>query len=199
MRVILIRHGETKGNREKRYIGRTDEPLLDPAFQAATHSARERVQNVYVSPMLRAQQTARRLFPEAELRLLEDLREMDFGAFEGKTAKELENDPEYRHWVGGGCILPCPGGDGMEGFAARVKAAFLQAVQESLLRGDDHLAIVAHGGTIMAIMAQLAYPKRSYHEFQVRNLSGYTATLDENTWEQEPALTAYEVLPALSV
>ena len=51
---------------------------------------------VYVSPLCRAVDTARVLFPAARLVPVHDLREMGFGIFEGRNYVEMERDPDYR-------------------------------------------------------------------------------------------------------
>ena len=59
MDIFLIRHGMTPGNREHRYIGRTDEPLSEEGRAALLPPAwADQVESVCVSPMLRARQTA---------------------------------------------------------------------------------------------------------------------------------------------
>ena len=54
---------------------------------------------VFCSPMLRAQQTAEVLFPNAKLTILQDLREMNFGKFENRPITELVKDPEFAQWM----------------------------------------------------------------------------------------------------
>ena len=67
MRVRLIRHGQTAGNRLRRYIGVTDQPLSPEGIEAANRHAKDlTLDRVYVSPLTRARQTAAILFPNAE-------------------------------------------------------------------------------------------------------------------------------------
>ena len=73
MEVILIRHFKTKGNLEKRYIGRTDEPLYIPAAPE-TKMIEEDIEHVVVSPMMRCRQTAGILFPGKTQIVCENLR-----------------------------------------------------------------------------------------------------------------------------
>ena len=62
MRVIFIRHGMTKGNEEKRYVGRTDEPLSrrgrEQILQKKTDGVYPPAGAVWSSPMRRCLQTA---------------------------------------------------------------------------------------------------------------------------------------------
>ena len=88
MRLVMLRHGATAGNEERRYVGRrTDEPLSDLGrTQCARLGTFGQVCAVYTSPLLRARQTARLCFPSARIIPVEDLAEYDFGAFEGRSA-----------------------------------------------------------------------------------------------------------------
>ncbi len=131
---------------------------------------------VYVSPLKRARETASILFPKAVQVVIPELAEMNFGKFEGRNYKEMENDPDYRAWVEGMCLGKCPGGESREEFCARTCEAFLEVLRqvpqnatetfnrnlnietgktwESGETGEkiSYLVIVAHGGTQMAVM-----------------------------------------------
>jgi len=154
MRIIFIRHGKTVGNIEKRYVGgRTDQPLCPEGLAMLAEAGHyPQVKKVFVSPMLRAQQTAAGLFPNAEQVVLEGLREMDFGDFEGKNAEEMAHDDAYRSWVESFCLTACPSGEDAVTVGKRVLAAMSRGIELS----DGETAIfVAHGGSIMsALLAQ---------------------------------------------
>ena len=177
MKIYLIRHGQTPGNALGRYIGRTDEPLSKEGLAKAhlltpdTH-----VSSVFVTPLRRTQQTARVLFPNAEQTIVPDLREMDFGAFENRSAAEMENDADYRAWVEGGCTAPCPDGEGMAGFAERVGRCFYKLVRNAAAEGRESVRIVAHGGTLMAVLSLFAEDKQPYYSYGADNLTGWEAT-----------------------
>ena len=162
MRVMLIRHGLTERGRKGRYQGRLDEGLSREG-RAQLRRADVSPRRVYVSPLLRARETAEILFPEAEQIPVPDLREMDFGAFEGRNWREMENDDAYRTWVESGCWGRCPGGEDKVGFSRRVCAAF-----EALLCPEEReeLFVVAHGGTQMAILEKWGRPRREYYAWQ---------------------------------
>ena len=164
MRVWLIRHGLTELGAEKRYQGSTDTPLSDAGRLALQPD--DRFARVYCSPLLRAVETARILFPSAEKRMVPDLHEMDFGAFEGRGWWEMEQDAAYRAWVEGGCVGKCPGGEDREGFSARVQAAFAALVERERAASASDLAIVAHGGTQMAVLERWGRPAREYYRWQ---------------------------------
>lgn len=166
MRIWLIRHGRTPLNEEGRYQGKLDTGLSEEG-QRALRRADVSPARVYVSPALRARQTADILFPDADQVVAEDLREMDFGAFDGRGWWEMENDADYRSWVDGGCLGQCPGGEDRASCSARVCAAFARILDENLrdCRTDD-LFIVAHGGTQMAVLEEWGRPARDYYAWQ---------------------------------
>ena len=85
---------------------------------------------VYVSPLKRARETASILFPEAVQVVIPGFSEMNFGKFEGRNYKEMENDPDYRAWVAGMCLGKCPGGESRDEFCARTCEAFLEVLRQ---------------------------------------------------------------------
>ena len=151
MKVWLIRHGLTRLGEEKRYQGRLDDGL-SKAGRAALVRADFCPARVYVSPALRARETAEILFPGAEQVLCPELREMDFGSFEGRGWWEMEEDSEYRAWVDGGCLGRCPGGEDKAELTERVCRCFDRILKAETDTSDEveNVVMVAHGGTQMA-------------------------------------------------
>lgn len=177
MLVYLLRHGKTAWNLEGRYQGRSDIPLCE-AGRKALKPAGFVPERVYVSPMKRAAETAQLLFPGVQPIAVPGLEEMDFGSFEGKSFRDLADDPAYRAWVEGNCTAPCPGGEGREDFSRRVCAAF----ERLMAREREQLVIVAHGGTQMAILERYGRPHRDYFAWQSPNGGGFL--LEAEHWEQ---------------
>ncbi len=168
-RVLFIRHGATAGNLEKRYIGRTDEPLCEAGI-AQVSKLKEmdwKPDVLFVSPMLRTRQTAELVFPGMEQQIIEDLRETDFGLFEGKTAAELADEPRYQAWVDSLCRAPIPGGESIADFKARCCRAFSATI--AALPEDATAAFVVNGGVIMSILEAYAQPKRSFYDYHIDN------------------------------
>ena len=183
MNIYLIRHGLTTPGEEGRYQGFLDESLSEKG-RAQLTQAPQNPSHVYVSPAKRARETASILFPGAEQICVPGLWEMNFGVFEGRTWKEMENDARYREWVDGMCLGTCPGGESRASFSARVCKAFLHVLDmektrqqtaeahglsispagEKLLEED--LFIVSHGGTQMAILERWGRPARDYYSWQ---------------------------------
>ena len=181
MQITLIRHSKTPGNAEYRYNGRTDEPLSAEGIALAQQAGADpNVSTVYVTPLQRTRQTAAILFPTAKQIIVDDLREMDFGDFEGFNFADLEHNGAYRAWVDGGCIAPCPNGEGRAEFCRRVCAAFEGILRRAAEEGEESLTFVVHGGTIMAIMERYARPTGEFYSFRVKNAQGYRCRVEMN-------------------
>lgn len=185
MRVLLLRHGETAYNAQGRYLGRTDLPL-SPAGRGALIPADLVPRVVYVSPLRRTAETAEILFPGVRQAVIPDLREMDFGVFEGRSWRDMEDFAPYRQWVDGGCRGPVPAGESMAQFCERTCAAFAALADGASKEGAELLAIVAHGGTQMAVMERYALPRRDY--FSWRGPLGGGFLLDAARWTSDRTL-----------
>jgi len=193
--IYLLRHGKTAGNLLGRYNGRTNELLCEEGLrEAEAAQSHPEISLVYSSPMLRARQTANICFPNAEIVTIPDLREMDFGDFEGRTAQEMELDPAYRTWVAGGCVDRCPNGEGIPDFGQRAATAFAGAVGDAISRGETEIGVAAHGGVIMAVMTAFSGSDAPYHDWYVLNCGGYRVTVHAADWAKTMRFSSYALL-----
>lgn len=181
MQILLIRHGKTIQGEKGQYQGVLDTSLSE-AGRAALKKAQQMPDRIYVSPLKRAKETAAILFPETEFHIVPGLAEMNFGEFEGRSWKEMENDSAYREWVDGNCEGPCPGGEDRAGFSARVCRAFSELAEEALRDGLEQIAVVAHGGTQMAVLERWSGTERAYWEWQTDCGCGWA--LDTAQWPE---------------
>lgn len=178
MKIALIRHGKTAGNERHAYIGKLDEELSDKGVKETILLkdyydkllGSYKSVKVFTSPMRRCKQTSGILFPNAQAVSVNDFAEMNFGIFEGKSFKDMENDEAYRSWVESECEDQIPDGDKKSDFSSRCCNAFYEVVNEN---ADENslIVIVCHGGTIMAIMEHIAGGK--YYDYNVNNTAGY--------------------------
>lgn len=181
MKIYMLRHGKTKGNGEYRYVGRTDEGVTDKGQQELAARRKQMAQEildvsrVYASPMLRCRQTARIFFPDREPVWIENLRECDFGEFEYKNYEELNGDPDYQRFIDTMGESGFPGGEDMRSFQERCVRGFQEVMQNE--DGAADIALVVHGGTIMALLDRFSEPHRDYYDWQVKNGCGYRATV----------------------
>ena len=111
LKIHLIRHGATDANKQGLYIGcKTDMPLSPEGLKDLMAMKNEvdypEIERLYSSPMLRAKQSGAILYPNMPIYPVDNLKEYDFGDFEGKTADMLESNPAFRDWASG--KIPCP-------------------------------------------------------------------------------------------
>lgn len=169
MKIYLIRHGETPGNREHRYVGSTDEGLTPEARRLLSARQAPEVDRIYASPLRRCRETADILFPGRPVILVPGFSECQFGRFEYKNYKELSGDPDYQRWIDSGGTIGFPGGESRLAFQDRCERAFLKALTEAKQASCRSVAMVIHGGTIMALLSRLGVPETSYFDWQVGN------------------------------
>ena len=186
MKVVMIRHGKTPGNLLKQYIGRTDQNLAEEgiaelkaiasseAFQRAVDA--EQVKAVFVTPLKRTQESAAILFPHAAQTVVDDLREMDFGIFEEKNYKDLEDSEEYAAWLDTHCESKVPEGEDKASFSKRSCDAFLACLEGC---EDDTAYFLVHGGTIMSVFEAFGETKQEYYKWYAENGHGYCAIFED--------------------
>lgn len=168
-RVIFIRHGMTEGNKEKRYIGRTDEPLTQESANVLRNIQYPNADIIYTSSMIRCIQTTEIIYPNRKYTIVNDLRECDFGKFEGKNYIDLTGDPDYQAWIDSNGTLPFPDGENHIMFKQRCINAF-QRIMDSESNGT--IAFVVHGGTIMAILEHYSEPASTFYDWHIGNGQG---------------------------
>ena len=185
MLIVLLRHGETAYNEQHRYQGVSDVPLSERG-RAKLRADDNAPDEVIVTPLCRTKQTAAILFQNAKQIVCDDLREMDFGDFEGRTYDEMKDDAAYCAWLDSGCETACPNGESRAAFCERVCHAFEACVDEASARGEALLVIVAHGGTQMAALSRFVLPHRDYYEWNAPNAGGFV--LDASQWRARRVL-----------
>ena len=148
--VLLARHGETEWSRSGQHTGRTDLPLLDDG-RAAAKALGGRLRGrdfalVLASPMARARDTAALAgFGGAALEITEDLLEVGYGEYEGRTTREIRVErPGWELWTDGS-----PGGETLDEAAARVD----RVIERVLAAGGDAI-VFAHGHILRILGAR---------------------------------------------
>ena len=184
IRLYLIRHGQTPGNKLQRYIGTTDEPLSTEGKEFLEKLTYPMPEALYVSPLCRCVETAGILFPGKSFHIIEELSECDFGEFENKNYKELSGNQDYQRWIDSNGTLPFPGGESREAFKCRSLTGFQKAVTQCIRNNIKTAALVIHGGTIMNIMEEYADRPRAFYEWHVKNGGGYLAELEPALWQK---------------
>ncbi len=155
-RIVAVRHGETAWNVATRIQGQLDIGLNDTgraqARRVAQALAHEALDAVYASDLQRAADTARAVAERHGLAVRTDrgLRERAFGAFEGLTWAEVEQQhPQAsQRWRQRDPTFGPPGGEVLHAFVERAIGAI--AAIAARHRGQ-HIAIVTHGGVLDAL------------------------------------------------
>lgn len=162
-RLLLVRHGITAWNAEGRFQGHRDPPLSDEGRAEATllaerlgADADERPMRVVSSPLLRALETARLIAGDATVVTDGGLIEIGQGEWEGRTHADLaEHDADrYRAWRSREHLRP-PGAEPLEMAFERSTRAIRSAVREADAHGTWPLCVVAHGGVMRLVAADL--------------------------------------------
>ena len=149
MEIVVIRHGETDWSLAGRHTSRTDLPLTEAgrrrASALAPRLAKRSFSLVLTSPLRRARETCELAGFGAVAEAFEDLREWDYGEYEGLTTPEIrERDPDWNLWRDG-----CPGGETPERVARRAD----HALERLRSAGGDALAF-AHGHILRVLAAR---------------------------------------------
>lgn len=148
-RLVLVRHGETEWSRDLRHTGRTDVPLTaagrDQARLAGAQLATSEFAHVLTSPLQRARETCELAGQGEQAEVIEDLVEVDYGDYEGRTTLEIrEERPGWDFWRD-----DCPNGETLMSAGARVDRV-IDHVQD--VEGD--VAVFAHGHILRILAAR---------------------------------------------
>lgn len=173
MEFILVRHGKTEYNERRQYCGALDPDLSDLGRQELEHSAirayleEHTPDMVFCSPMRRTLQTAAILLDGRDVPLVAvpELREIDFGDFEGRSYEEMKDDPAYTAWLDTNCEGPIPGGDFPESFRDDVEVCFESLMETCRTERVERALIVSHGGVLGTILERFAEPEKHWYEY----------------------------------
>ncbi len=158
--IYLIRHGETDWNLQGRIQGTTDVPLNDTGRQQARAvgrylADRQDFERMYTSGLTRAAATGEIIAEHVDTPMVRDdrLREMDFGAWEGLTADELEKEfPSALRRVRSDPVnTPRPGGESTAEACDRI----LECMEDIAEETDQRCLVVSHGGVLRALITHL--------------------------------------------
>jgi broad specificity phosphatase PhoE len=147
--VVLVRHGETEWSRSGQHTGTTDLPLL-PDGEAQARAVAPRLAGrefalVLSSPMQRARRTAELAGFGDRAEVDDDLRERNYGDYEGRTTKDIRKErPGWDVWRD-----DCPGGETLEQLAARA-----DRVIERALAADGDTLVFAHSHLLRTLGAR---------------------------------------------
>lgn len=165
-RLLLVRHGETDWNRDKRFQGQIDIPLNETgrfqASQAADFLKEVPIHGAVSSPMLRPKETAEKILkhhPEVDLALSEPLQEIGHGLWEGKFEHEIEAAYPglLQQWQAAPATVQMPEGENLQQVWDRAIAGWEAIVaQYSGQESSQTILVVAHDAVNKVILCHAA-------------------------------------------
>ncbi|MEO1002831.1 MAG: histidine phosphatase family protein [Cyanobacteria bacterium J06638_7] len=187
--VVLVRHGETAWSLSGQHTGRTDIPLTPHGEEVARSLAPALADRgfaaVFCSPLQRARRTCELAGLAARAAIEADLREWDYGAYEGLTMAQIRAEaPDWLVFRDG-----CPGGESPQAIGARVDRVIAR-----LREFDGPVALFAHGHVLRVLGARwIGLPPAGGAHFLLD-----TATLTVLSWYRGvPAIQSWNAqLPA---
>ena len=175
-RLVVVRHGETEWSKAGRHTSRTDVPLTEAGREQARRIGRalagRTFSRVVVSPMSRARETARLAGFGDRIETLDELREYDYGVYEGRTRADILREvPGWTVWT-----HPMIDGESLAALAARA-----DLVIATLLPLGGDVLVVSHGH----FLRELATRWIEAAPTEASRLELWTATISELGWEHD--------------
>lgn len=186
--VYLVRHGETEWNALMKYQGQTDVPLSDNGRRQAEligkRLAGEKIHGFYASDLKRAYETAKIIskYHGLEVKKVSELRELNFGAWEGLTKKELKENyaKEIKEWWENPLLTRAPGGETLGEMVKRSVKAIRKIVER---HSGENVVVVTHGGVIRSIVGTvLGMDLNKYWRLRLDNAC--LSIIDFPEWEK---------------
>lgn len=191
MKLVLVRHGETKANVAMKNglqfctgcLNTDFTNLTENGIQAAKklteHEVIQSISKVYVSDLQRAIDTAKLAKPNFEYQMVPDLRERSLGIFEGKTRDEIRQNPEYERYYTNPAYMhfkdsftqKAPEGENYTDVLKRVMK-FLRTLD---FQKNDTIGIFSHYCTIRCMFLGILKlePKEDVFKLKIKNCEPY--------------------------
>ena len=197
--IHFIRHGAIDETLSGKYIGTTDVPLSDKGKMDLKKLDYEYrypgTQVVFTSPLKRCTETCKILYPELNPLSITALSECNFGEWEGKTAEELRNDPDFEKWLAGDNSVKPPRGESNADFTRRICRMFESIVEGLMKTGTTESVIVTHGGVIMTLLAVYGLPQAKPFEWTMDNGFGYSLRVTPMLWQRDKVCEVFQTIP----
>lgn len=171
--ITLIRHARTEDNIQKRFSGKIESKVIMSREEIRQYilpkiSVSE-MGEIYSSPSQRAIFTAK-AFAE-DITINNEIREIDFGIFEGKTLDEImqTHPQEFERWANSQAEYRFPQGDNTIEFCNRAVRGFQSILAQS---DSPNITLFTHGGVIQALISNLLVGDNSlFWNFKIDNCS----------------------------
>lgn len=166
--VYLVRHGESKGNKENRMRGRCDFPLTEEGERQARMLAMEAkewgISAIFTSPLIRAKKTAEYIGRECGLipEIDEGFHNVKLGEWEGKKMEWIEkNFPnEWKIWKTNPEELKLPGFESLSSIQERTYKTLKRRVEEF---AGETFCVVSHRAVLKPLFARILRMETPYY------------------------------------
>ncbi|MDR0913704.1 MAG: histidine phosphatase family protein [Oscillospiraceae bacterium] len=200
-KIHFIRHGEISESNTGQYIGKTDSPLSAQGKQALKKLDSEYnypyATVIFSSPLKRCTETCKIIYPHLNPIVIDQLAECDFGEWEGKTAEQLQEVPEFAQWLAGDNSINPPNGESGADFVRRVCLCFENVVNSLLKSGITDCAIVTHGGVIGTLLSVYGLPSAKPFEWQSAHGCGFSVRISTALWQRDKVAEVFARTPLL--
>lgn len=155
LEIILIRHGQTDWNQERRIMGRLPIPLNKTGKKEsellASALSEIKIDAIYTSPLMRTLQTARILARNQALKVnhAHELAEIDYGEWVGKTFDEVSREKNFITYHKTPKHAQAPGGEKMTAVYERA-VSLVEKIRKAHVKG--RVVLVSHADVIKAIL-----------------------------------------------
>jgi len=161
MKLWLVRHGETRANRDGLYSGISETELTERGINQALAVGQMlcgvAFDKVFCSELGRAQHTTRLILQQRDIPALAEprLNEMNFGDWEMRHHRDLQRDDaqNYAAWCSDWQNVIPNNGEGFQRFAQRV-SEFSESIK-ALQHNDENILIVSHQGVLSLFLAMM--------------------------------------------
>ena len=180
MKLTLLRHGITKGNRDHLCYGSTDLPLLEEGKEALRVAVKTysypKAQHYYTSGMRRTEETFRIIYGDTPHRVLPGLREVNFGQWEMMPFMQIKEKLQSYQWEKdlSGMNSPPEG----ESFIS-VRRRVLTELKPLICRGEDSVCVL-HAGAMSTAMS-LWFPEENIWKYMPNPGTGFQIIFEGTT------------------
>lgn len=160
-KLFITRHGETKWNKERRFQGWKNSPLTEKGIKDGKRLncivKKENINKIYTSPLQRAYETATyaKGDKDIDIKILEELKEINMGVWEGMTVKDIKaiEEENYFNYWNDPLKFKENTGESFRFFLDRAYKALKIILDES--KKGDRILVVTHGVTLKAIISKI--------------------------------------------
>lgn len=198
-KVHILRTGKTSDGPWKRYVGQSDIPLSDKGREGLAELKFEyqypKVDIVFSSPLKRCLESSEIIYPDKQIAVIDGLKDMNLGSFEGKTFEELREDEAFVKWLKNSFENDPPNGEPTAVFTKRITNALADIFTKMMQEKIKSAAVMTHGGVIMSLLAAVGVPKMPLHQWAVDNGGGYTLIMTPQMWMRDNSVEVFAHLP----